>query len=178
MVHLSKWVWRQNLLQVASLQDGGSQRAQTLKRQTKRNHVPCGRMFLGGEERETSPTTAVGQRNSRIQEVGMMGVAVLGSSSPGWTGRSAEMPRLLANSEAGWRAREKQMGGSPEESQHTGHLKSGRVGYYKQRLLACHVGLPLEMGTRQTESPPYVLFCPSQPDSPPLCLVSKKTKTQ
>lgn len=108
----------------------------------------------------------------------MMGVAVLGSSSPGWTGRRAEMPRLQANSEAGWRAREKQMGGSPEESQHTGHLKSGRVGYYKQRLLACHVGLPLEMGTRQTESSPYVLFCPSQPDSPPLCLVSKKTKTQ
>jgi len=28
------------------------------------------------------------------------------------------MPRLQANSEAGWRAQEKQMGGSPEESQH------------------------------------------------------------
>ncbi len=132
---------------------------------------PCGRMFLGGEERRTSPTTAVGQRNSRIQAVGMMGVAVLGSSSPGWRGRPAEIPRLQANSEAGWRAQEKQMRGSPEESQHIGHLKSGRVGYYKQRLLACHVGLPLRMGTRQSESPPYILFCPRQPDSPPLLFV-------
>jgi len=29
-------------------------------------------MFLGGEERGTSPTTAVGQGNSRIQEAGMI----------------------------------------------------------------------------------------------------------
>lgn len=72
-VHLSKGVWGQNLLPVASLQDGGSQRAQTLKRQMKRNHIPCGRMFLGGEERGTSPATAVGQSNSRILEAGMIG---------------------------------------------------------------------------------------------------------
>ncbi|XP_073770101.1 MORN repeat-containing protein 5 isoform X5 [Danio rerio] len=49
------------LRNAASLQDGGSQRAQTLKRHAKRNHVPCGRMFLGGEERGTSPTTVVEQ---------------------------------------------------------------------------------------------------------------------
>lgn len=45
------------------LQDGGS----SAQRQMKRNHIPIGRMFLGGQERGTSPATAVGQRNSRIQ---------------------------------------------------------------------------------------------------------------
>lgn len=35
--------------------------------------LPCRRMFLGEEERGTSPTTAVGQRNSRILETGMTG---------------------------------------------------------------------------------------------------------
>lgn len=134
---------------------------QTLKRQTKRNHIPCGRMFLGGEERGTSPATAVGQSNSRIQEAGMTGGGNPRQQQPRLDRKPAEMPRLQANSEAGWRAREKQMGGSPEESQHIGHLKSRRVDYYKQWLLVYHVELTLDMCTRQTESPTYVLFCPS-----------------